>query len=100
MSELCYFDVPNFALQKGTILPVARLAYRTLGTLNQAKDNAVLLTTGITLDDDLTEMYFCGGDRALDPKKYFMIRPIIWETGARLLHQIRLHPLRWLASQL
>jgi hypothetical protein len=47
MSELRYLDVPNFALQKGTVLPVARLVYRTLGTLNPAKDNAVLLTTGI-----------------------------------------------------
>jgi homoserine O-acetyltransferase/O-succinyltransferase len=73
MSELRYLDVPNFALQKGAVLPVARLAYRTLGTLNPAKDNAVLLTTGITLNDDLTEMYFCGADRALNPQKYFII---------------------------
>jgi homoserine O-acetyltransferase/O-succinyltransferase len=73
MSEPLYFDVPHFALQKGTVLPVARLAYRTLGTLNEAKDNAVLLTTGITLTDDLTETYFCGPDRALNPTKYFII---------------------------
>ena len=73
MSELRYLDVPNFALQKGAVLPVARLAYRTLGTLNPAKDNAVLLTTGITLNDDLTEMYFCGADRALNRQKYFII---------------------------
>ena len=55
MSGLLYFDVPNFALQRSAVLPVARLAYRTLGTLNQAKDNAVLVTTGITLSDDSNE---------------------------------------------
>src|SRR6185437_8686254 len=73
MSELRYFDVSNFALQKSATLPAARLAYRTLGNLNQAKDNAILLTTGITLTDSSTEMYFCGPDRALDPNKYFIV---------------------------
>jgi homoserine O-acetyltransferase/O-succinyltransferase len=73
MSELRYFDAPNFALQKSGALPVARLAYRTLGTLNKARDNAVLVTTGITLSDDSNEMYFCGPTRALNPEKYFII---------------------------
>lgn len=73
MSELQYFDVSNFALQKSAMLPAARLAYRTLGNLNQAKDNAILLTTGITLTDSSTEMYFCGPDRALDSNKYFIV---------------------------
>ena len=73
MSELRYFDAPNFALQKSAVLPTARLAYRTLGTLNEAKDNAVLVTTGLTLSDDSNEMYFCGPNRALDPGKYFII---------------------------
>ena len=73
MSELRYFDAPNFALYKSGALPVARLAYRTLGTLNKAKDNAVLMTTGITLSDDSNEMYFCGAKRALNPEKYFII---------------------------
>ena len=73
MPELRYFDVPNFALQRSSVLPTARLAYRTLGALNQAKDNAILVTTGLTLSDDSNETYFCGEDRALDPRKYFII---------------------------
>jgi len=73
MSELRYFDAPNFALQRSGVLPTARLAYRTLGTLNKAKDNAILVTTGITLSDDSNEMYFCGPKRALNPEKYFII---------------------------
>ena len=52
---------------------MAQLAYRTLGTLNEAKDNAVLVTTGLTLSDDYNETYFCGPGRALDPGKYFII---------------------------
>lgn len=73
MPELRYFDFPNFALQRSSVLPTARLAYRTSGTLNQAKDNAILVTTGITLSDDSNEMYLYGDDRALDPRKYFII---------------------------
>ena len=37
------FEVPNFLLQKGGVLPTARLAYATRGTLNPARDNAVLV---------------------------------------------------------
>jgi homoserine O-acetyltransferase len=73
MPELRYFDVSNFVLQRSSVLPTARLAYRTLGALNQAKDNAILVTTGLTLSDDSNETYFCGEDRALDPRKYFII---------------------------
>jgi homoserine O-acetyltransferase len=41
MSE--FLEVPNFMLQKGGVLPLARLGYRTLGTLNAARDNAILV---------------------------------------------------------
>ena len=81
MSELRYFDVPNFALQRSAVLPTARLAYRTLGTLNQAKDNAVLITTGITLSDDSNEMYFCGEVGLWNPRKYFIILTNIDANG-------------------
>ena len=33
-------------LPKGAFLPVARLAYKTVGTLNAARDNAVLVLAG------------------------------------------------------
>ena len=38
-----YFDLGNFPLSTGYTLPNAKLAYKTLGTLNAAKDNLVLL---------------------------------------------------------
>ena len=35
------FELGDFALQKGSVLPDAKLGYLTLGELNAAKDNAV-----------------------------------------------------------
>jgi homoserine acetyltransferase len=40
MADHEVFEVPNFVLQKGAMLPVARLAYKTVGALNAARDNA------------------------------------------------------------
>lgn len=73
MSDLQFFDVPNVMLQKGGFLPLARLAYRTLGTLNPARDNAVLVPSWYTGTDAETEMFMVGTNRALDPSKYFII---------------------------
>ena len=38
-----YLDLGNFELASGYVLPQARLAYKTIGSLNEAKDNAILL---------------------------------------------------------
>ncbi len=35
MSDYAVLEVPNVLLQKGGMLPIARLAYKTLGTLNR-----------------------------------------------------------------
>ncbi len=45
MSDYDVLELPNVLLQKGGMLPTARLAYKTLGTLNPARDNAVLVPT-------------------------------------------------------
>jgi hypothetical protein len=39
------FDLGPFALQKGTVLPDAKIVYATVGRLNDAKDNVVLVPT-------------------------------------------------------
>ncbi len=36
------FELGNYQLESGITLPNARIAYKTLGTLNAAKDNVVL----------------------------------------------------------
>src|SRR3954453_4878559 len=44
-----YFDLPSpFAMKRGGALIGARLAYETWGTLNAARDNAVLILTGLS----------------------------------------------------
>jgi homoserine O-acetyltransferase len=73
MSHVGLFEAPNFMLQKGGFLPVARLAYKTVGTLNAARDNAVLVPSWYTGTHDDTETFMVGPDRALDPGRYFII---------------------------
>jgi homoserine O-acetyltransferase len=81
MSDEGVFEAPNFMLQKGGFLPVARLAYKTLGTLNEARDNAVLVPSWYTGTHDDTEMFMVGPDRALDPAKYFIILTDLLANG-------------------
>ena len=73
MPELSFLDVSNFILQKGGFLPQVRVAYRTVGTLNAARDNAVLVPSWYTGTEADSETYLVGKDRALDPTKYFII---------------------------
>lgn len=73
MAQSEFFEVSDFVLQKGGMLPKARLAYRTLGTLNARKDNAVLVPSWYTGTDTEAELYFTGKHRALNPEKYFII---------------------------
>lgn len=76
-----FFEVSNFLLQKGGVLPVARLAYRTLGTLNPAKDNAVLVPSWYTGTDSDAETFMVGANRALNPEKYFIILTNLLANG-------------------
>jgi len=46
-----FVDLPSrFALKRGGVLQGARIAYETLGTLNAAGDNVVLIMTGLSPD--------------------------------------------------
>ena len=73
MSDFEVFEVPGFLLQKGGVLPTARLAYATRGKLNAARDNAVLVPSWYTGTHNDSETFMLGEDRALDPGKYFII---------------------------
>jgi homoserine O-acetyltransferase/O-succinyltransferase len=68
------FDLGPFALDSGFTLPAAKLAYRTFGQLNAARDNAVLFPhmysgTSASLRGHV------GDGHALDPSQYFIIMP-------------------------
>ena len=81
MSDFATFDVPDFQLQKGGILPVARLAYTTRGTLNRARDNAVLVPSWYSGTHRDCETFMLGETRALDPSKYFIILTNLLGSG-------------------
>jgi homoserine O-acetyltransferase len=69
-----YFELGDFTLELGETLPGARLAYKTHGTLNEAKDNAILFPHMYSGTPKAMEI-FVGEGRPLDPSKYFIIFP-------------------------
>lgn len=74
------FDLGDFAFQNGATLRGAKLAYKTFGTLNAAKDNAIVYPTwysGQHYDNE----WLVGSGMALDPKKYFIIIPNMFGNG-------------------
>jgi homoserine O-acetyltransferase len=69
------FELGDFALQKGSVLPDAKLGYGTLGELNDARDNAVLCPTWFTATPSDVAQWMTGPERAIDPGRYFVIFP-------------------------
>jgi homoserine O-acetyltransferase len=73
MSDHSIFEAPNFALQKGGALPVARLAYKTLGTLSPARDNVVVIPSWYSGTHREAEFCMVGPTRAITPDRYFIV---------------------------
>lgn len=72
MSDFEVFELGDIALQCGRVLPDARLAYKTLGRLNAAGDNAILIPsyyTGSHRDNERV----VAASRALDPARHFIV---------------------------
>ena len=69
-----FLELGNTVLQSGVELRAAILAYKTLGTLNESKDNAILFPHMWSGTSASMEM-FVGDGRPLDPTKYFVIFP-------------------------
>ena len=79
-----YFALPSpFAMKRGGQLSGARVAYETWGTLNAARDNAVLVLTGLSPSahltscaQDLTPGWWegmAGPGKAIDTGRWFLI---------------------------
>ncbi len=68
------FEAGDVMLQSGATLPGARLAYATQGTLNAARDNAVLFATRVG-GSHADNAYLIGPGRALDPERWFIVVP-------------------------
>jgi homoserine O-acetyltransferase len=69
-----YFELGDFRLDTGYTLRNARLAYKTHGTLNAARDNAILFPHFYSGTSSTLETWL-GDGRPLDPAKYFIIFP-------------------------
>ena len=75
-----YFELGDFELENGITLPGARIAYKTHGTLNEAKDNVILFPHMWSGTSKSMEI-FIGEDRPLDPGKYFIVLPGQFANG-------------------
>jgi homoserine O-acetyltransferase len=67
------FEVAEFALQGGEILPAAKLVYRVLGTLSPARDNVVVVPSWYSGTDREAEYCMVGEGRAIDPARHLVV---------------------------
>ena len=80
MSDYDVFDLGNLVLQSGATLRGAKLAFKTHGSLNADKDNAIVFPTFFGGQHTHNEGIIREG-RALDPSKYFIIVPDMLGNG-------------------
>ena len=71
-AQLKTANLGNFVLEKGKVIENFSLAYRTFGTLNQDRSNAVLFPSWLGGTSERL-IDFIGKDRFLDDTKYFII---------------------------
>jgi homoserine O-acetyltransferase/O-succinyltransferase len=79
-SERHEFVINNFKTESGVVLPQAKVVYGTYGTLNAAKDNAVLLPSHYMANFHGYE-WLIGPDKALDPSKLFLVATELFGNG-------------------
>ena len=80
MADTAIFEAGDVTLQSGVVLPDTRLVYRTHGTLNAARDNAIVYPTHYMGNHDSNAWAIAPG-MALDPEKYFIIIPNMLGNG-------------------
>ncbi|WP_158817508.1 alpha/beta fold hydrolase [Methylocapsa sp. S129] len=74
------FYAGDVVLQNGSVLAGTTLAYSTYGKLNEAGDNVIVYPTffcGTHADNE----WLIGEDRALDPRRYFIVVPNLLGNG-------------------
>jgi homoserine O-acetyltransferase/O-succinyltransferase len=75
-----FLELGNVALQGGATIRNCRLAYKTYGTLNAAKDNVIVYPTWYSGQHYENE-WLVGDGMALDPAKQFIIIPNMLGNG-------------------
>lgn len=74
------FNLGNFKLESGVILPNAKISYITHGKLNKRKDNLILVPSAY-LGDHHGFDYLIKPGKALDPEKYFIVATDMFQNG-------------------
>jgi homoserine O-acetyltransferase len=74
------FDLGDFALDGGTTLSGARIAYATYGTLNATRDNAIVWPTWFT-GTHADHEWMIGDDEGLDTREHFVVVPSMFANG-------------------
>ena len=80
MPDYEIFDLGDLELQSGATLGGAKLAFKTYGNLNGAKNNAIVYPTFFGRQHSQNEGMIAEG-MALDPGKYFIIVPNMLGNG-------------------
>ena len=68
-----FADLGDFKLVSGQTIHACKLGYRTLGRLNAAKSNAILMPTAFTMQSDVALGMVTGKKPLFDPSPYFVI---------------------------
>jgi len=76
------YDLGNYDLEDGGMIPDCKIAFKTIGTLNGARDNAILVTAWYSGTTSIMEQIYIGENRAIDPGRYFII--LINQIGSGL----------------
>ena len=96
------FTTADFRLRSGVVLPEVTIAYRTLGTLSPARDNAVLITHGNTSGPQMIDPGGSTGEgswntlvgprKAVDTNRYFAICPNMLGSSYGSTNAMSLNP--------
>jgi homoserine O-acetyltransferase len=92
MPDYEIFEAGDVVLQGGLTLRGARLAYKTYGTLNSRRDNAIVFPTFFSSNHAANEPMI-GPGMALDPQRYFIIVPDLLGNGVSSSPSNTRHPL-------
>ena len=66
-------SIGRFELEDGGVIEDLQLAVATYGTVNEARDNAILIPTWFSGTHQTWEQAYIGPGRALDPERYFIV---------------------------
>ena len=75
------YDLGDFELQSGAVLPDAKLSFETHGKLNEGQDNVIVFGTWASGRHTDVAPLIGGTWPALDPDKYFIVVPDMFCNG-------------------